>query len=160
MQIYAFVYDIIMKFPVCTFIFETVTAQGFFGNIYWLINFKVHIDHSHVIGEIYGYSHDFCDLKIKVYQVGFSCIAYNYFNFDFYFMLRVSCWDEDINIGETYLSNVNFSNIGKQIKIIDIMKYFQTSLAQITSTVITEEKEKIKKLTFQFLVRHDYFGNV
>ena len=40
------------------------------------------------------------------------------------------------------------------------MKYFQTSLAQITSTVITEEKEKIKKLTFQFLVRHDYFGNV
>ena len=56
---------------------------------------------------------------------------------------RVSCWDEDINIGGTNLSNVNFSNIGKQMKIIDTMKYCQTSLAQIASAVTTEEEEKI-----------------
>ena len=30
LQIYTFVYDIIMKFPVCMFIFETITIQGFF----------------------------------------------------------------------------------------------------------------------------------
>ena len=32
--------------------------------------------------------------------------------------------------------------------------------AKIISTITVEEKEKIKKLTLQFLVRHDYFGKV
>ena len=36
----------------------------------------------------------------------------------------------------------------------------RTSLAQIASTVTSEEKERIKKLMLQFLVRHYYFGKV
>ena len=41
------------------------------------------------------------------------------------------------------------------------MKYFQTSLAKnYIYTTTAEEKEKIKKLTLQFLVRQDYFGKV
>ena len=54
---------------------------------------------------------------------------------------RVSCWGEDINIGRSNLSNVSFSNIGQQMKIIDTMKYFQISLAQIASTVTAPEKK-------------------
>ena len=109
LQMSTFVY-IIMKFPTCTFIFETITTHSFFETIYRLITFKVHIHHSHVTGKIFGYAHDFCNIKIRENQVGFSCIAHNYLNFDFDFMLRgfrVSCWGKDINIGGTNLSNEN-----------------------------------------------------
>ena len=151
------------EIPTHTFIFETITTHGFFENIYKLINFKVHNHHSHVTGKIVGYAHDICNMKVRENQVGFSCIAHNYLNFHFYFMLRdfrVSCWGEDINIGGNGLSSVNFSNMGRQMKIIDTMKYFQTSLAQTASTTTVEEKEKIKKIMLQVLVRHVYFGKV
>ena len=95
LQIYAFVYDIIITFPTCTFIFETIKTHGFFENMYRLINFKVHIHHSHVTGKIFGYTHDFCNMKVRENQVGFLCIAHNYLNFDFDFILRgfrVFCW--------------------------------------------------------------------
>ena len=88
-------------------------------------------------------------MRVSEHQTGFSCIAHNYLNFDFYFMLkgyRVFCWGDDINIGGMNLSSVNFSNIGNQMKIIDTMEYFQCSLAQIASTAANEEKPKIKKL--------------
>ena len=102
-------------------------------------------------------------MRVSEHQTGFSCIAHNYLNFDFYFMLkgyRVSCWGDDINISGMNLSSVNFSNIGNQMKIIDTMEYFQCSLAQIASTAANEEKPKIKKLLLQFSVRHEYFGIV
>lgn len=41
------------------------------------------------------------------------------------------------------------------MNIIDAMKYFQTSLAQIASIVTPEKKVKIKKLTL-----HNYFGTI
>ena len=63
---------------------------------------------------------------------------------------RVSCWGEDINIGGSNLSNVNFLNIGQQMKIIGTMIDFQTRLG----------KMRIKKLISQFLVRHNYFEKV
>ena len=65
-----------------------------------------------------------------------------------------------MNIGRTNLTNINFANIGSQVKIIDAMKYFQVSFAQIASTTTEEEKKNVKKLTLQCLVRHDYFGLV
>ena len=68
-----------MKFPTCTFIFETITTHSFFETIYRLITFKVHIHHSHVTGKIFGYAHDFCNIKIRENQVGFSCIVENRF---------------------------------------------------------------------------------
>ena len=37
LQIYAFVCDILMDFPACAFIFETIATQGFFENVYGLI---------------------------------------------------------------------------------------------------------------------------
>ena len=67
---------------------------------------------------------------------------------------------DDINIVGTNLSNINFSNIGTQIKIIDTMKYFQCSLAQIASTATNEERATMKKLLLEFLVSHYYFNVV
>ena len=58
------------------------------------------------------------------------------------------------------MTKINYANIRSQVKIIDTMKYFQVSLARIASAVTEEEKNSVKKLTLQFLVRHDYFGLV
>ena len=71
---------------------------------------------------------------------------------------RMSCWDEDINVRGGGSSNISFSNFGRQIKIIDTMKYFQTSVVQIASTTTPEEKEKIKKLILEFLTRLNLFN--
>ena len=46
------------------------------------------------------------------------------------------------------------------MKIFDTMKYFQTSLAHIASSVTSEEKKRIKKIMLQFLLRQDFFGKV
>ena len=158
LQIYPFVYDILLNFPACTFIFETITTQDFLENVYRLISFKVNIHHSHVTGKMIGCAHNFCNMKVRENQAGFSCTAHSYLNFDFYFMLRsyrVLCWGEDINIGRS-----NLSNIKQQMKIIDTMKYFQASLAQIGSTVASEEKNRSKKLMLRSLIRHDYVGKI
>ena len=40
------------------------------------------------------------------------------------------------------MTNINFANIGSQVKFIDTMKYFQVSLAKIASTTTEEEKKK------------------
>ena len=58
------------------------------------------------------------------------------------------------------MTNINYANIRSQVKIIDTMKYFQVSLARIASAMTEEERNSVKKLTLQFLVRHDYFGLV
>ena len=153
-----------MDFPKCDLMFETITTKGFFEIVYRIFNVKIHLHHSHVTGKIYDYAHNFCNWKVKENQLECSCIAHNYFGFDFYFTLKgiwLSCWQtEEINIDGTNLTNINFANIGSQVKFIDTMKYFQVSLAKIASTTTEEEKKKGKKLTLQFLVRHDYFGLV
>ena len=96
--------------------------------------------------------------------MGFSCLLHNFFGFDFYFLLkgiRISCWEiKDIKVGRTNLTNINFASIGSQEKFIDTMKStkcFQTSLAQLASTLTEEENESIKKLTIQSIIPHDYF---
>ena len=43
--------------------------------------------------------------------------------------IRISVWGtEDVNIGGTGLTNINFPNIGAQVKLIDTVKYFLTSM--------------------------------
>ena len=68
-------------------------------------------------------------------------------------------WETDINIGRTGLTNINFASIG-QMKFIDTMKYLLSSLGKLAETIDPIEKERIEKLTVQFLSTHDYFSKV
>ena len=66
LQIYSFLYDCFMDFPTVKFDeIKTVTTNAFMINLHRIINYKVHIHHSHVTGEIIGYAHDFCNWKIR-----------------------------------------------------------------------------------------------
>ena len=63
-------------------------------------------------------------------------------------------------MGSSNLVNVNFTNIGSQIKIIDTLKYYQTMFADITTTADEVEKDKIKKCVQVFLSKHAYFSKI
>ena len=89
-------------------------------------------------GEIFGYSHDFCNWKVKESKNEIPLIAHNLFGFDMFYFIkdyRVSAWGlKDLNFGGNNLTNINFGNIGNEIKFIDTLKYYKKSLGELAST--------------------------
>ena len=72
--------------------------------------------------------------------------------------IRLSVWEtKDINIGRIGLTNINFASISN-IKFIDKMKYYQTNLEKLASTLTDIEKNRGEVLTKQFLMQHRYFS--
>ena len=69
-------------------------------------------------------------------------------------------WEtKDINMGGTNLTNINYSTIGN-IKFIDTMKYYLTSLGKLASTMTEKEKNIAKFLVKQFLMQHHFFSKM
>ena len=138
-----------------------LTTKSFFENAHRVINVKIHLHHSHVRCEILGYAHDFCNLKVRENQTSFTCIVRNFFKFDMIFLLkgvRISVWNtKDINIHGNGLTHINFSNFGTQVKFIDTIKYYLTSLGKLASTMDEKGKKNVEKTTTQFLVNCPYF---
>ena len=91
-------------------------------------------------------------------------IGHNLLGFDIFYMVkgyRSSCWGtKEFEMGGTNLTNVTYANIRNQIKIIDILKYYQTTLAGLTSTTNDSEKESIRKFIEQFITERIYFEKV
>ena len=55
----------------------------------------------------------------------------------FYFIkgYRASAWgSKDLKFGGNNLTNINFSNVGGEVKFIDTVKYYQKSLGELAST--------------------------
>ena len=165
LQLYSFLYDCLMNFPAVKFDeIKTVTTDGFMKELCRVVNYKVHIHHSHVTGNIHGYSHDFCNWKIREYQLFVPLIGHNFLGFDIYYMVkgyRSSVWrTNDFRMGGSNLVNVNFAYISTQIKIIDTLKYYQTSLANISSKANKTEKKSITESVEFFIKQHYYFSNI
>ena len=81
----------------------------------------------------------------------------------FYFIkgYRASAWgSKDLNFGRNNLTNINFGNIGNEIKFIDTLKYYQKNLGEIASTLTENEKRYVKTSASQFLNQHCYFGEI
>ena len=163
LQLYASVYDKIMRFPFSKFECDTVTTTNFFLSVHRIINVKVHLHHSHVTGQIKGYAHDFCNWSVKENYDVIPCIAHNFFKFDMFFLLkgiRLFVWrTTDINIGGNNMTDINYAQIDN-FKFIDSIKYYQTSLGKLSETLSDIEKSNIAKLTEQFIVTHSYFSGV
>ena len=164
-QMYACFYDMLMDFPRCKFEqLKTITTQGMLTNFYKGINTKTHLHHSHITGEIIGHSHDFCNWKVRENAFEIPLTGHNFLGLDIFYMVkgyRSSCWGtKELEMGGTNLTNVNYANIRNQIKKIDTLKYYQTTLAGLTSITDDKEKESIRKLIEQFLTDHIYFGKV
>ena len=71
--------------------------------------------------------------------------------------IRLSVWEsKDINMGGINLTNINYLAIGN-VKFIDTMKYYLTSLGQLASTM-TEKKYNAQPLVKQFVMQHQFFS--
>ena len=105
---------------------------------------NTHIHHSHVNGEIIGYSHSYCNQKVTENKSKISVIAHNLFRFDFFFLLKrihASIWrTKDISIGGKNATNINYVDIENQVMFIHTVKYFQQSLGALASNLTGNEK--------------------
>ena len=127
MKLTTFVYCSIMDFPNNKFEIKTVVKKDFCGSVNDLLFSSCVTNHSHVTGEIVGYAHDFCSKKLRETQNLIPDFAHNLFSFDFFFVvkrIRLCVWrTKQLNIRGTNLTNVQYANIGLQVKFIDTMKY-------------------------------------
>ena len=87
-EIIGLVYSNIMKFKKTENIKGLVLSFTFIDNVKGLIDNQNVIHHSHIIGEFIGYTHSFCNLKVKENQNKISVIAHNLFGFDFFFLFK------------------------------------------------------------------------
>ena len=96
LKIYAFVYNLLLYFPPTEIQYETFTTNSFFINVHCLIKIKIYLNHSHVTGEILGYTHDFCNKKVtEKGEPDSPVIAHNLFGFGLYYFIKgyiASAW--------------------------------------------------------------------
>ena len=109
---------------------------------------KVHLHHCQITGEIIGYTHDFCNARVKENNIEIPLIAHNLFGFDLYYFVKAyiaSAWClKELKIGENNLTHINFSNIAGEIKFSDSLKYYPKSLPELACTLSDEEKSAAK----------------
>ena len=96
LKVYAFVHDKVIFSPLSDIEYDTVTTDKFFIHVHRLIKGKVHLHHSHMTGEILGYSHDFWNTAvIEKIRSEIPFVAHNFFGFDIFYFIKTyigSAW--------------------------------------------------------------------
>ena len=129
LKVYAFVYDELLILPISDIEYDAITTNNFFVHVHRLIKGKVHLHHSHITGQILGYSHDFCNTSvIEKSNSEIPFIAHNFFGFDFFYFMKTyiaTAWfSKELNVGGTNLTHANYGNISNEIKLIDSLKFY------------------------------------
>ena len=164
LKIYAFLYNELIQFPL-GIDYDSITSKIFFQHVHNQITHKVHLHHSHITGQIIGYSHSFCNKRIvELEKPEIPCIAHNLFGFEFWFFMKsfsTTSWcSAQLTAGGTNLTNLNFANLKSELKFIDSLKYYQRSLAELTSSMDLKEIESAKENMTLFLKNHYYFPTI
>ena len=151
-----------MKLPENSFEIKTLVTKNFLNDLINLMVGSVVINHSYVTGDIIGYAHDFCNRKLKENQRTIPVIARNLFSFDFFFVVKgiwLCVWrTKNIAIGSSNLTNVQYANIGTQVKFIDTIKYYQQSLASLAANVDDTDKQNIRTSCQKFILRRPNYA--
>ena len=159
-----FLYNELIQFPF-GIDYDSITIKNFFHHVNNQITQKIHLHHSHITGQIIGYSHNFCNKRVvELEKPEIPCIAHNLFGFDFWFFMKsfsTTSWcSAQLTAGGTNLTNLNFGNLRSEIKFIDSLKYYQRSLAESTSSMDQKEIESAKENMTLFLKNHYYFSTI
>ena len=138
-KIISFTYSTLIKFLRTNKVKGVPLSKTFIENLKGIIKNKVHVHHYHVTGEVIGYAHAYCNLKVRENKLKTNVVAHNLFRFDFFFLmkeLRARVWRiRDIKIGDKNPTNINFANISNQIMFLDTAKYFQQSLGSLAASM-------------------------
>ena len=75
-------------------------------------------------------------------------MVHNLFGFDLYYIIKgyvASTWcSKEIKSDGSNLTCINFNSITGEVKLIEILKYYQKSLGELASTLSDEEKKSLK----------------
>ena len=108
---------------------------------------KTHHHHSHVTGEILGYSHNICNLKVRENIDFFLCLLIPFSVLNSFFIVkgnRLCVWrTKNLCIAYSNLTNVNYANIGDRVKLTDTLKYNQQSLSLIETSRNSYRRKKV-----------------
>ena len=83
-KIIGFISPSIMKLKTTNKVKDGIFSSNFLDNVSCLIHSKNVIHHSHIIGDIIRYAHNFCNFKVRENKNQISAIAHNLFGFDFF----------------------------------------------------------------------------
>ena len=129
-------------------------SKTFIENLKDIMNNGTHVHHSHITGEIIGYGHSCCNQKVWGNYPNITVVAYNLFRLTFFLLkgLRAGVWrTRDIFIGGKNPTDINFANRGNQVMFLDIIKYFQQSLAALAKSLTNSEKSAISRKCEKFI---------
>ena len=130
----------------------SIVTENFFSNMINIMDRKIHLHHSHLTGQIYGYLHSFSNLKVRGNKYFLRLFAQNLLELDLFFAVKgiklCVSRTKNLSISGSNLTNINYTNISDQVKFTDIMKYYQQSLVNLAEIITEEEK---------FLKSHNYF---
>ena len=143
------------------------TSLNFFRDIAVIFfdSYKV-IHHSHITRKIHGYAHSFCNKKTREMEDKgqyFSCICHNGFKFDMAFLTKdqwLSLWQiKGVSLLGSGLANLKSYTIGKHIKFMDSIKYYQQPLSKLASSPNSEGRSRIRSLFLEYLEHvHPYYS--
>ena len=69
-----------------------------------------------------------------------------------------ACRRKQLNIGGTNLSNVQYANIGNQLKFIDTMKYYRQSLSSLAKNASEIEEKNIRASCLKFIEKNETYS--
>ena len=102
-----FVYSRVMNFMENDNVKGPIISSNVLSNVDCLVHGKTVLYHSHITGDVIGYTHSFCNLKVRENKNQISAIVHNLFGFDFFSLksLRLRTWrTRDLTIGRKKLS--------------------------------------------------------
>ena len=153
-KIILFVYREIFDFPGYDQEINVFLSKNVLDSALNLMFNDVVIHHSHISGNIIEYVHDFCNQKVKENKQTTSAFAHNLFRFDFFFIvkgLRICVWKtKNLNMGGKGTTNLNYANMGDQVKFIDTIKFYQEPLSTLAASMEPNEKENIRRSMIYF----------
>ena len=114
------------------------------------------IHYFHRTDRIVGYAQDL-QQKLSGAKNLIPVFAHNLFSFDFFFVvrsIRLCVWHtKQLNIGEKKLANVQYANVGLQVKFIDTIKYYSQSLSSLAKRADENEKTNIERTCQKFIYK-------
>ena len=123
--------------------FQTFLQNKFFENN------KIHLYNSYITRKIHGYTHDFYNWNLQ------KPSAFYMYDTQLFWVWLLFSSQEHNN-----LTNLNFANIGDQVKIFYTIKNYQQSLVGLTTAIKPEEKTAVVMLTDKVIRTHTYFETI
>ena len=84
----AFLYSAMVRFCETDKVKGIPLSKNFLENLKGIMISKNYLHHSHIICEIIGYAHNFCNAKVRENKYKITVVAYNLFRFNFFFLLK------------------------------------------------------------------------